>query len=325
MRIQSGPSGSARGEASGVHSAEVQEVYERVLAGSSVGDRYVSHGAGGRVHVLEKGSGRPVVILPGTGDPAGFLLPLLEALHGVRVIAPDRPGIGLTDPVELPIHGYREAAVSWLDGLLDALDLESTALVGHSGGGVWALWYALARPERVTRLILMGVPTLPGTRAPLPIRLMTTPVLGAVLRLLVPPSPASFMRLARAVGEGETIGGHPDLIDLVVAVARDPAAERATRAEFRALVSPFALLSRDGFRRSDRVRPEELGRLAMPTSVIWGERDPLGSIAVARVVTGLIPDARLEVLPAGHGPWLGEPERTAGAMLGFVGARGDRG
>jgi pimeloyl-ACP methyl ester carboxylesterase len=207
--------------------------------------------------------------------------------------------------------------VNWLDGLLDTLDLETATFVGHSGGGAWALWYALAHPQRVTRLVLMGVPTLPGTRAPLPIRLMSTPALGAVLRRLVPPSPASFMRLARAVGEGETIGAHPDLVDLVVAVARDPVAQRATRAEFRVLVSPLALLSRDGFRRHGRVRPEEMGGLTMPTSLVWGERDPLGSIAVARAVTGLIPNARLEVLPAGHGPWLGEPERTAGAVMSF--------
>ena len=318
MRIQSIPSSNARGEASGVHSAEVQAAYERVLAGTSVRDRYVSHGAGGRVHLLEKGSGPPVVMLHGTGDPAGFFLPLLEALHGVRVLAPDRPGVGLSDPVELPIDQYRDAAVSWLDGLLDALDLETTALVGHSGGGVWALWYALARPERVTRLGLMGVPALPGTRAPLPIRLMTTPALGAVLRRLIPPSPASFMRLARAVGEGETIGAYPDLIDLQVAVARDPVAQRATRAEFRALVSPLALLSRDGFRRHGRVGPDELARLAIPTSLVWGERDPLGNSAVASAVAGLIPAARLKVLPAGHGPWLGEPERTAAAVMSFV-------
>ena len=71
MRIQSIPSVSARGEASGVHSAEVQEVYERVLAGTSVRDRYVSHGAGGRVHLLEKGSGRPVVVLPGRATRRG--------------------------------------------------------------------------------------------------------------------------------------------------------------------------------------------------------------------------------------------------------------
>lgn len=312
MKVQSSPRSSAPGR----HSAEVQEAYERVLRATNVRHRFVAHGAGGRVHLLEKGSGPPVVVLHGTGDPAGFLLPLLEALDGVRVMAPDRPGIGLSDPFALPRRNYREAAVHWLDGLLDALDLETTAIVGHSGGGVWALWYALAHPDRVSHLMLMGVPTLPGTRAPLPIRLIATPALGTLLRRLVPPSPASFRRLARAVGEGETIGAHPELVDLVVAVARDPVADRATRAEFGALLSP--VLSRDGFRRHDRVGPEELGRLRVPTSVVWGERDPLGSVAVAQAATALIPAARLVVLPTGHGPWLGEPERTAAAVVELV-------
>jgi pimeloyl-ACP methyl ester carboxylesterase len=92
-------------------------------------------------------------------------------------------------------------------------------------------------------------------------------------------------------------------------------------AEFHALLSPFALLSPSGFRRRDRVRPDELRRLAMPTLVLWGERDPVGTIPVARAVTDLISDARLEVLPTGHGPWLGQPTRTAAAVAGAVRAR----
>ena len=56
----------------------------------------------------------------------------------------------------------------------------------------------------------------------------------------------------------------------------------------------------------------------MPTLLIWGERDPVGSIPVARAVTELIPDARLEVLPTGHGPWLGQPTRTAAMVADFV-------
>ena len=40
---------------------------------------------------------------------------------------------------------------------------------------MWALWYALAHPDRVKRLVLLGVPTLPKTRCPLPIRLVATP------------------------------------------------------------------------------------------------------------------------------------------------------
>jgi pimeloyl-ACP methyl ester carboxylesterase len=299
-------------------SAELGQVYQRLLAGGPVRSRQVEV-AGDRVHLLEHGAGPPVVVLHGTGNPAGFLLPLLRELHGVQAIAPDRPGVGLSDPVDLPAGRYRQAAVTWLDRLLDALELGSTTLVGHSGGGVWALWYALAHPDRVERLVLLGVPTLPGTRCPLPVRLAGTPGLGPLLSRLAPPSPTSVLRFAHHVArEQAALARHPDLVDLLVAAGRDPATDRAARAEFHALLSPFALLSPSGWRRRGRVRPDELGRLAMPTLVLWGERDPVGTIPAVRAATDLIPGARLEVLPTGHGPWLGQPTRTAAAVLGFV-------
>jgi pimeloyl-ACP methyl ester carboxylesterase len=300
------------------HSAQIHRVYERLLAGAPVSSRHVEVG-GGRVHLLEQGEGTPVVLLHGTGNPAGFLLPLLHELHGVHAIAPDRPGVGLSDPVDVPAGRYRETAVAWLDGLLDALELETTTLLGHSGGGVWALWYALARPERVERLVLLGVPTLPGTRCPLPIRLAATPGLGQLLSRLAPPTPRSMLRFAHHVArEQATLARHPDLVDLLVAAGRDPITDRAAKAEFGALLSPFALLSPSGFRRRARVHPDELRRLAMPTLVLWGDQDPVGSIPVAQAVTDLIPQARLEVLPAGHGPWLGQPTRTGRAVTDFV-------
>ena len=300
------------------HSAELRQVYDRLLAGAPVRGRHVELDPGNRVHLLERGAGPPVVLLHGTGNPAGFLLPLLKKLDGVHAIAPDRPGVGLSDPIDLPAGRYRETAVAWLDRLLDTLELDAPTLAGHSGGGVWALWYALAHPDRVRRLVLLGVPTLPGTRCPLPLRLVGTPGLGPLLSRLAPPSPASVLRLASAVGEQGTLARYPDLVDLLVAAGRDPATDRAAKAEFRELISPFALLSPSGFRRRARVRPDELRRLAMPTLVLWGERDPVGSIPVARAVTELVPHGRLEMLPTGHGPWLGQPTRTAAAVADFA-------
>ena len=300
------------------HSAEIRRVYAGLLVGASVSSRKVEVDAGGGVHLLEKGAGPPVVLLHGTGNPAGFFLPLLNELHGVRAIAPDRPGIGLSDPLDLPQGHYRGTAVAWLDRLLDTLELDTTTLLGHSGGGVWALWYALARPDRVKRLVLLGVPTLPKARCPLPIRLVGTPGLGPLLSRLAPPTPRSTLRFARAVGEQAALARLPDLVDLLVAAGRDPVSDRAAMAEFRALISPFALLSRSGWRRRSRVRPDELRQLAMPTLVLWGERDPVASIPVARAVAELIPHARLEVLPTGHGPWLGQPMRTAASVADFV-------
>jgi len=315
MNIVDGTQPSARGQVS--HSIELQESYHRVLAGSSAHSRYVEVG-GNRVHLVEKGAGPPVVLLHGTGNSAGFFLPLLNELNGIRVIAPDLPGVGMSDPVELSRDRYRETAITWLDRLLDTLELDTTALLGHSGGGMWALWYALARPDRVSRLMLLAPPLVPKTRCPLPIRLMATPWIGGMLSRLLPPTRESMLRFARFVGEEETLARHPELIDLLVALGRDPITDRFARAELRVYVSPFALLLPSGFRRQSRIRPDELSRLAMPTLVVWGERETLGDVAVAQAMTELIPHARLEVLPTGHGPWLGQPEQTAAAVADFV-------
>ncbi len=95
--------------------------------------RDVELNAGGHVHLLEVGSGLPVLLLHGTGDAAGIFLPMLNELHGVRAIAPDLPGRGLSAPIDLPRDQYRERAVAWVDRLLDALELDGTTLVGHSG------------------------------------------------------------------------------------------------------------------------------------------------------------------------------------------------
>jgi pimeloyl-ACP methyl ester carboxylesterase len=236
------------------HSAEIRQVYDRLLAGASVRSRHVEV-AGGRVHLLEQGAGPPVVLLHGTANPAGFLLPLLHELRGVHAIAPDRPGVGLSDPIDLPAGRYRETAVAWLDRLLDTLELKATTLLGHSGGGAWALWYALAHPDRVERLVLLDVPGLPRTRCPLPVRLVGTPGLGQLLSRLAPPSRRSMLRLASAMGEKATLARRPDLVDLLVAAGRDPITDRAAKAEFRALISPFALLTPSGFRRRARIRP----------------------------------------------------------------------
>jgi pimeloyl-ACP methyl ester carboxylesterase len=243
-------------------------------------------------------------------------MPLLIELDGVRAVAPDLPGAGLSHAFARPQHLYFVGSVAWLDLLLDELALEAVSLLGHSGGGVWALRYALARPERVERLVLVGPPSLPGTRCPVPHRLMAAPGLGRLL-FRVPASPRSVLRFAAAMGEGTTLAEHPDLVDMFVLAARDPVAAAAFRAELRALISPFALLRRSGWGRG-RVHHDELRRVTMPTLLVWGERDPLGDDAVARAVTDLIPDARLQLLPTGHGPWLGEPALTAATILDFV-------
>lgn len=312
-----GPAGSRQQRAKRSHSPDVRRWYEQALDGGSVRSRTVEVRDGGQAHLLEKGAGRPLTLLHGSGVAAGFLLPLLNELEGIRALAPDLPGSGLSDPIDFPRDRFHESAVAWLDRLLDALELDSTALLGHSAGGVWALRYALAHPERVERLVLIGPPTLPKTRCPFPYRLMATPGIGHLLAR-VPPTPKAVLRFARFMGEEATLAEHPDLIDLFLVAGRDPVAASALGNEVRVLVSRFALLSRSGWRRRSRVRAAELRRLAIPTLLIWGEREPLGDVSIARAVAELIPNGQLAVLPAGHGPWLGQPAQTAAVLAEFL-------
>jgi hypothetical protein len=171
-------------------------------------------------------------------------------------------------------------------------------------GATWALWYALARPGRVRRLALLGsAPLLPGTRAPAPLRVMAAPIVGDLFPRLVKPSAKMVVRMMSSMGEGETIVRHPDLIDAMVAAGRDPIASATDLAELRAILTPL------GFRRSLRVQPSELQHLTVPTLLIWGDHDPVGTVDVAQAVASLIPDAQLDVVAAGHAVWLGDPKR----------------
>jgi pimeloyl-ACP methyl ester carboxylesterase len=206
-----------------------------------------------------------------------------------------------------------------VDRLLDQLGLETTSLLGHSGGGVWALRYAMARSHRVDRLVVIGVPALPGTRCPTPHRMMRTPGLGRLMAHL-PANRESFLRFAAVMGERDSFATLPDLVDLFLLTQRDPETAAGLRADLRELLSPFALLGGSGWGRC-RVRPEELGRLAVPTLLVWGRYEPLGDADVARSLVDLIPDGRLQVLPGGHAPWLGHPVDTAAAVEEFVSAR----
>jgi pimeloyl-ACP methyl ester carboxylesterase len=275
--------------------------------------RFIWRPQGGAVHVIEAGHGPPVVHLHGNNTSSLSHLMLLAQPTGVRSFLIDRPGFGLSDPAAFPRRTFRQCAVRFVVEVLDELGLETAVLAGASGGGTWAIWCALDRPDRVRGLVMLGsVPLLPGARIPLGIRLMATPMLGNVLSRTVRPGRRMLQRLMSSVGEGDTILRHPDLLDSLMDAARDPVATAANVAEFQALLSPF------GTRSATRIRPQDLRQVAVPTLMIWGDHDPVVSVEDAQAAAGLIPDARLEVLPAGHVPQLGYPDRVKELLEKFA-------
>ena len=109
------------------------------------------------------GSGAPVLLIHGSGPGVSawanwrLLLPVLAQTR--RVIAPDMRGFGFTQRPANPAEAKAYTMAAWVQqavDLLDALNIEQTDLVGNSFGGALALALAIAHPQRVRRLVLMG-------------------------------------------------------------------------------------------------------------------------------------------------------------------------
>lgn len=295
------------------HTPAINEVYRRMLGAAGAQGRFVQRPSGPLVHVVAAGHGPPVVHLHGTNTSSLSHLMLVERMPCTRSYLVDRPGCGLSDPDTFRPGHLREFAVGWVGDVLDALGLDTSFLVGASGGGIWATWYALAHPERIRGLVMLGsVPTLPGGRAPLPLRLAATRGVGDVMVRAVKPGRRMMLRMMASVGEADTIVQYPDLFDSLVAGARDPLATRANLAELRSLISLR------GIRTSMQFSHADLRRLAVPTLMIWGDRDPVVRVAHARAAAAEITQARLEVLHAGHVPQLGHPDRVGELLDEFA-------
>lgn len=284
---------------------DVAAIHSRMLTAAGALGRFVPCPSGRVVHVASTGDGPPVVHLHGSNTSSLSHLMLAERAPGSRSHLVDRPGFGLSDPDSPGPGGPRERAVDVVGDVLDGLGVDAPLLVGASAGGAWAIWYALAHPERVRGLVLLGaVPTLPGARPPLPLRLAATRGIGDLMGA-VKPGRRMLLKMMATMGEEETVLRHPDLLDSLVAGARDPVTSRANAAELRALISVR------GIRPALRLTPHELHRLAVPTVMICGDRDPVLPLPLARQAMAEIPGSRLEVLRAGHVPQLGHPDRVA--------------
>jgi pimeloyl-ACP methyl ester carboxylesterase len=271
-----------------------------------------------RLRVLSVGDGPPVVMLHGVTLAAAAWAPWLTDFTGYRAHLVELPGHGLSGPFGYRPGAVRDHSLVLMDGLFDALGLATAPVVAHSLGGMFALWYAAARPERIASLVAIGEPAgaLPGVRVRMPLSLLTVPGLNyAILRS---PSPRPVYR--RLLGQGyspATAAAMPDdLIDVLRLAARRPGNARTVAALMQAI---------DHFRqpRAEMVLTDaEFGQITAPATFLVGTADPFLTPALARPSVAKIPGAVLHEFPGGHGPWLDDPAACATLVTSHLAATG---
>ena len=237
----------------------------RVLAGAPVTERRLDL-AGVSTALLEAGDGPPVVLLHGQGGWSGVWLPVagdLAATH--RVIAADLPGLGAS----LVPGGPPDAArvLDWLGELIRQTCPAPPALVGVSLGASIAARFAIAHPDRLSRLVLVDAGSLARFR-PAP------GVLLALVRFVARPSERSQRSFLRQVtvdpaGARAAIGERWEASQAYgLELARTPSVREANRRLLRELGTKV-------------IPPAELARIAVPTSLIWGRQDRVMRLRIA--------------------------------------------
>jgi poly(3-hydroxyalkanoate) depolymerase len=224
---------------------------------------------------IRAGRGTPLLLFNGIGANLELVLPFIDALAGREAMVFDMPGVGRSPLWWIPRRFSGIASLT--DRLLDRLGYGSVDVAGVSWGGAVAQQFARQYAERTRRLILAatsaGAISVPGR--PSALLKMTTP-----RRYLSP----MYMQRAAADIYGGEVRERPDLI-----------AAHTTRVippQFLGYV--YQLLAGVGW-----TSIYWLHKLKQPTLVLAGSDDPLVPPVNARILSLLIPNNRLHIVPGG--------------------------
>ncbi|MEO8208730.1 MAG: alpha/beta hydrolase [Chloroflexota bacterium] len=230
------------------------------------------------------GAGPPVVMLHGATSvgSADFAAQVPLFSRAFLLHLPDARGHGRTrwDVAQ----GFRyDWLVDDLAAFVDALGLRTFHLLGFSMGAMTALMFASRHPERIRTLAVIGITTQREPRRSVVRSLMNPPKIEAT-------DPAWAATLSRRHDEGQGVGGWQRLLP---AIAADVEAQ--------------PLLG-----------PADLHRIAAPTLVAVGDRDPFVPVDHAWGLSRQIPGGRLFVAPdCSHEVTVKRPGLFNEALTGF--------
>ena len=248
--------------------------------------------AGVNIHYAQAGEGPVVLLVHGLATSSvtwGHNIEPLAAA-GYTVLAPDLPGHGDSDKPRSMTYGP-ETGARLIHEFLDALGVERVSLVGNSAGGLIAGLFALDRPLRVDRLVLVASGGL-GRHVSWALRIVSVPVLG---ELIYQP------RLLRLLRVSNRLFYRPSAMpDGVLAESyrsrSDPESRRVTIEAIRSCITLF------GQKRRCQIL-DRLGGLAAPIMTVWGTEDRYIPVSHAYLTGRALPRTEVRTISeCGHWP-----------------------
>ena len=253
-------------------------------------------------HFTALGAGPTVLMLHGAAGGYRSFAPQVEhfALQGLRAVAWDMPGYGLSAPIEP--YGVRNLAQSCI-GLIEALlpaeapsARRSVALLGHGLGGMVAQEVVMRRPDLVNRLVLSGSTSGPDSGWGQDTQHQLA---------LLDEAANNMQRLADAVLPGQT---GPLALGEGVRLAHHCMAQLSP-VTYRLALQAQAAFDRDA----------ALAHIHVPTLMITGEHDRFAPLTAIERMAGKIQGSRWVQMPGiGHWQNLEAPDAFDALVLDFL-------
>lgn len=266
---------------------------------------------GGSLHVIERGHGRPLLLIHGITLQAAVWAPQLHQLADrYRVLALDVRGHGRS---EAGSDGFgRKVAARDVATVLDYFDLHGAVIVGHSMGGMILMEFAGDFPEQLDKRVAGLV-------------FMNTAAYQVLPRPALPIAQALGRRLNHRLETGRRVPerriGEDDLSWVIARLAfgERPSAKAVDQLRSFLEAVPQSTTLPSGIDLLDHDARAALAATHTPSMVLVGSRDLLTPVFVARRIARFLPGARFEVLPhAGHQLMQERPDEVARLIDDFV-------
>jgi pimeloyl-ACP methyl ester carboxylesterase len=262
--------------------------------------------------VCETPETRTVLVIHGfRGDHHG-LLRVADQLPEMRLVMPDLPGFGSSEPF-LSIEHTVESYTRFISGFMTALALgPETVLLGHSFGSIVASHFVATHPGVVRELILINPIAGPALEGPKGVMTRLAVLYYQLAARLPSKLGLSLLRSQLIVR----------IMSLAMAKTKDKGLRRFIHDQHSAYFSAFAnrqsLL--ESFRASVGSNVAEVApALALPVLLVAGEKDEIAVLPDQHKLLSLLPDARLEVIPdVGHLIHYETPAPAAGFIRSFL-------
>jgi 2-hydroxymuconate-semialdehyde hydrolase len=270
---------------------------QRLLAGVPVQERRLKL-AGAETNLLEGGNGPPLVLLHGGIECGGaYWAPVIGRLaRSHRVIAPDVPGLGESEPA-----GRLDAAAfaDWLTALMGATCEERPAVVAHSLLGTLAAGFAANDGDSLRRLVIYAAPGVGPYRIPLGLRV-------TAIRFGLRPSEKNAERFDRWAffdldGARRRAGDWLDAFNLYTRLrATVPHVQRT----MRRLIGSC----------TKQIPDAELRRIPVPVHLLWARHDRFVGLGVGEEASNRLGWPLHVVERAGHVPHIEQTDSFLRAL-----------